>query len=363
MVLSPACRLDDGPIDVVGDVHGHCQALERLLDVLGYDGDGRHPAGRRLVFVGDLCDRGPDSPGVFELVMRAVGTNGAICILGNHEIPLIDPDEREQRKAGNAWFFGGETALAKDEADFGPFRRADPAARARIQAFCDALPLVLEHRLLRIVHACWDAPSFAFIESLGAAANREVIAACRARAVEHLARAGLTERYPAARRALEARRREQAWQPDRGVTVEEQLLIDDLVPGEHIEQREDPLRLLTSGPERPADVPHWLGKKWRFLARVPWWDDAALDRPTVFGHYWRHRRHLAFTPYDEHAALFRGSGAGDWLGPAGQAMCIDYRWPGEWSRPALAALRPDLGELVFWDGERLPCRPGSPHSA
>lgn len=357
MAYSSVRRLEEVPIDVVGDVHGHLQALEQLLDVLGYDADGRHPAGRRLVFVGDLGDRGPDSPGVFDLVMRAVERAGAACLLGNHELPIVDPDEGEQRKAGNAWFFGGDADASRDEADFGPFRRAEPASRARIRAFCETLPLVLEHPRLRIVHACWDAPSLDFIERLGAGSNGEVIAACRARAAEHLARAGLTERYPAARKALEERRRSRDWQPDHGVTVEEQLLIDDLVPGEHLEQRENPLKLLTSGPERPAPVPRWLGKKWRFLARVPWWQEAALDRPTVFGHYWRHRVHRALETFDEHAVLFGETAAGDWFGPGRLAMCIDYRWPGEWSRPALAALRPDLGELVFWDGERLPSRP------
>ncbi|MCU0975456.1 MAG: metallophosphoesterase [Steroidobacteraceae bacterium] len=357
MPYSPVRRLEEVPVDVVGDVHGQRQALERLLDVLGYDTDGRHAAGRRLVFVGDLGDRGPDSPGVFEIVMRAVERGGATCLLGNHELPLVDPDEREQRKAGNAWFFGGDADASRDEADFGPFRRADPGSRELIRAFCETLPLVAEHPRLRVVHACWDARSLAFIERLGARSNGEVIAAGRARAAEHLARAGLTERYPAARKALEERRRTQDWQADHGVTVEEQMLIDDLVPGEHIEQRENPVKLLTSGPERPAPVPQWLGKKWRFLERVPWWEESVLDRPTVFGHYWRHRVHKPLEPFDEHAALFGGSSAGDWIGPGRLAICVDYRWPGEWSRPALAAVRPDLGELVFWDGERLPSRP------
>jgi hypothetical protein len=357
MPYSPVRRLEDVPIDVVGDVHGHCQALEQLLDLLGYDADGRHPAGRRLLFVGDLGDRGPDSPGVFDLVMRAVAQGGATCLFGNHELPLVDPDAGEQRKAGNAWFFGGDAAASRDEGDFGPFRFADPASRERIRAFCQTLPLVADHPRLRVVHACWDAPSLEFIEQLGAGSTGEVIAACRARAAEHLARAGLTERYPAARQALEERRRAQDWQPDHGVTVEEQLLIDDLVPGEHIEQRENPLKFLTSGPERPAPVPQWLGKKWRFLARVPWWEDAVLDRPTVFGHYWRHRATSRSSPSTSTPRSSATAAAGDWLGPGRLAMCVDYRWPGEWSRPALAALRPDLGELVFWDGERLPTRP------
>ena len=51
-----------GSIDVVGDVHGEIEALRTLLTRLRYGPDGSHSDGRRLVFVGDLTDRGPDSP-------------------------------------------------------------------------------------------------------------------------------------------------------------------------------------------------------------------------------------------------------------------------------------------------------------
>ena len=68
----PQARLLDGPVDVIGDVHGEIEALSALLGHLGYAPDGRHPAGRRAVFVGDLCDRGPDSPAVLDLVMEWV---------------------------------------------------------------------------------------------------------------------------------------------------------------------------------------------------------------------------------------------------------------------------------------------------
>lgn len=59
--------LPPGPLDIVGDIHGESEALDQLLGHLGYDALGRHPQGRRLVFVGDFCDRGPDSPGVLAL--------------------------------------------------------------------------------------------------------------------------------------------------------------------------------------------------------------------------------------------------------------------------------------------------------
>ncbi|WP_328836630.1 polynucleotide kinase-phosphatase [Streptomyces europaeiscabiei] len=73
-----------GPFDIVGDIHGCASELESLLGKLGYV-DGTHPQGRTAVFVGDLVDRGPDSPGVLRRVMSMVGSGDALCVPGNHE--------------------------------------------------------------------------------------------------------------------------------------------------------------------------------------------------------------------------------------------------------------------------------------
>ncbi|MGY4970866.1 polynucleotide kinase-phosphatase [Streptomyces nigrescens] len=86
-----------GPFDIIGDIHGCRSELETLLGRLGYalvrDALGRpvdavHPEGRTAVFVGDLVDRGPDSPGVLRLVMGMVGAGHALCVPGNHENKL-----------------------------------------------------------------------------------------------------------------------------------------------------------------------------------------------------------------------------------------------------------------------------------
>jgi protein phosphatase len=91
-------RHDHGPFDVIGDVHGCRIELEALLTRLGYqlawDDHGRpvdavHADGRRPVFVGDLVDRGPDSPGVLRLVMGMVKSGHARCVPGNHENKLV----------------------------------------------------------------------------------------------------------------------------------------------------------------------------------------------------------------------------------------------------------------------------------
>ncbi|MGW3913413.1 polynucleotide kinase-phosphatase [Streptomyces sp. NPDC005070] len=76
-----------GPFDIVGDIHGCASELETLLGKLGYV-DGAHPEGRTAVFVGDLVDRGPDSPGVLRRVMSMVGSGNALCVPGNHENKL-----------------------------------------------------------------------------------------------------------------------------------------------------------------------------------------------------------------------------------------------------------------------------------
>ena len=73
-----------GPFDIVGDIHGCAFELEVLLGKLGYV-DGVHPEGRQAVFVGDLVDRGPDSPGVLRRVMAMVKSGNALCVPGNHE--------------------------------------------------------------------------------------------------------------------------------------------------------------------------------------------------------------------------------------------------------------------------------------
>ncbi|MGW0941094.1 polynucleotide kinase-phosphatase [Streptomyces sp. NPDC002623] len=73
-----------GPFDIIGDIHGCAVELESLLGKLGYV-DGAHPEGRQAVFVGDLVDRGPDSPGVLRRVMSMVGSGNALCVPGNHE--------------------------------------------------------------------------------------------------------------------------------------------------------------------------------------------------------------------------------------------------------------------------------------
>ncbi len=80
-------RGETGPFDIIGDVHGCSAELRDLLARLGY-GEGGHPDGRKAVFLGDLVDRGPDTPGVLRLVMGMVEAGTALCVPGNHDMTL-----------------------------------------------------------------------------------------------------------------------------------------------------------------------------------------------------------------------------------------------------------------------------------
>lgn len=87
-------RDEQGPFDIVGDVHGCVDELVGLLTKLGYDvvpdrTTASHPEGRQVVFLGDLVDRGPDTPGVLRLVMGMVRDGTALCVPGNHESKLV----------------------------------------------------------------------------------------------------------------------------------------------------------------------------------------------------------------------------------------------------------------------------------
>src|SRR5947199_718203 len=84
---------EHGPFDIIGDVHGCFDELRALLERLGYEitetpGAGyavKPPAGRKAVFVGDLVDRGPQTPPVLRLVMGMVAAGSALCVPGNHD--------------------------------------------------------------------------------------------------------------------------------------------------------------------------------------------------------------------------------------------------------------------------------------
>jgi serine/threonine protein phosphatase 1 len=144
---------------VVGDVHGRCAQLHSLLDMLP-----REESTDKLVFLGDLIDRGPNVPGCVEHVTKICreSPERVICLRGNHEQMLLDfLDE-----AGKIWMttatggdqtfrqYTGTPLVLRTEADFDAARDliAEKIPAGQIE-FLRQLPLYHEDDFALYVHA------------------------------------------------------------------------------------------------------------------------------------------------------------------------------------------------------------------
>jgi hypothetical protein len=303
--------LFDGPLDIVGDVHGEIEPLRQLLGQLGYNQEGGHPEHRRLVFVGDLGDRGPDSPAVGELVMSLVERDLAQCILGNHELNLLRGDHKD----GDAWFRDPNRKEQLEGGEFAHSRVAPEDFKGRYREFLASLPLALERSDLRIVHAAWmpreiETLRFAHGSAIEVYREYEILT----NKLIHME--GLKER---------ADREKVTWGhllEDRNSKVP---LLTALGECDERYQMGNPVRAITSGVERLASAPFWSSGKWRMCDRVKWWNEYEADIPVIIGHYWRRR-----WPVDgsAHAGskrdLFGNAGPTDWMGAKRNVFCVDY---------------------------------------
>ena len=338
--------LPEGPLDIVGDIHGEFDALCALLAHLGYDRDGQHPQGRTLVFVGDLCDRGPDSPAVFALAQRLIEAGRALAVLGNHEVNLLRQDPKE----GAGWFF--DERVDRDQSKYAPFARPSEAERERIVDFVATLPLALERSDLRIVHAAWLQHHIDAVRDLPIEALRQTYDDWEQLASDKKRSTDLGQR-------MQAELQDWPW----GLEDKQRQppFLHARAEHEANKQMLNPLKVLTAGVERTGKQPFFAGGKWRFSDRVAWWDEYDQAIPVVVGHYWRR-----LNPMDradvgkEDVDLFADISPLHWHGKRGNVFCIDFSVGGRWAaRKAggdlgrdfkLAALRWPENVLQFDDG-------------
>lgn len=147
-------RDDSGPFDIIGDVHGCAGELEALLELLGYKVTWNDayahgvqvvpPHGRRVIFLGDLIDRGPRIVDSLRLAMSMVASGAAICVPGNHEVKLL----RKLRGKTVSITHGLAETLAE-------FEKMPPRFHEEVAAFIDKLVghYVLDGGHLCVVHA------------------------------------------------------------------------------------------------------------------------------------------------------------------------------------------------------------------
>jgi serine/threonine protein phosphatase 1 len=96
----------------IGDIHGRLDLLETLLDRIAFDDERRGAAKTTLVFLGDLMDRGPDSRGVIDRLMRLSNSSQpCVFLMGNHEELLIRVWSGERQTAATFNRAGGRETL------------------------------------------------------------------------------------------------------------------------------------------------------------------------------------------------------------------------------------------------------------
>jgi serine/threonine protein phosphatase 1 len=83
---------------IVSDLHGHRERLETALSKLKFS-----PQQDRLISVGDLIDRGPDSPGCLDLLQEP----WFWAVRGNHEQMLIETEAAQTDALWSRWLMNG----------------------------------------------------------------------------------------------------------------------------------------------------------------------------------------------------------------------------------------------------------------
>lgn len=142
-------------MDLIGDIHGHAAKLEELLGNLGYsekNGCYSHPE-RKVLFIGDYIDRGPEIRRTLEIVKRMVESENAVALMGNHEYNALCFHYQESE--------GGHLRkhLIKNIIQHYETLQQFQNRQKEYEGYLDwfkTLPLFYETPAFRAVHACWD---------------------------------------------------------------------------------------------------------------------------------------------------------------------------------------------------------------
>lgn len=150
--------------DLIGDIHGHADELVQLLNALGYRevrGVYEHSE-RKVIYLGDFIDRGPQIRQVLDIVRSMVDSGNALAVMGNHEFnALAFHTEHLHRK--EAYLRRRDNKNIRQHSQT-ILQLTDKHLAGSIEWF-GTLPMWLDLPGLRVVHACWDDKAIATIRS------------------------------------------------------------------------------------------------------------------------------------------------------------------------------------------------------
>lgn len=296
--------IEHQPYDLIGDIHGQHAKLLALLNHLGYLPYGesfRHPERRKVIFLGDYIDRGPQIREVLHLVRCMVESGDALAIMGNHEYNAVlfaEPD--------------GKGGFLKEHSPRNV--RTHQASLAQFADLMDEwafwlewmkhLPMFLDLGALRAVHACWDVKRIPRLIGQSLADPAFLRASCRPMSPEHRAVENILK-------GPEMRMPEGCMFQDKEGIQRDSIRVRwwDLP----VEARVSHLAL----PE-PFDVPgDALPHE---IRRIPCYGPD--DPPVFFGHYW-------LPPDHPRKPLASNLACIDFSAARGAHPLVGYRWQGE----------------------------------
>jgi hypothetical protein len=286
--------------DLIGDIHGHADALVRLLKRLGYarqNGIYSHPE-RQAIFLGDFIDRGPKIRETLELVRPMIDSGAALAVMGNHELNALAFHTTHPEKPGEHLRPHNESNSHQHAETM---RQVPADELVSYLAWFRTLPMWLDLQGLRVVHACWDETRMARIN--GPVTDEFLHAAC-------LPQGSLFEPVEAILKGKEAK----------------------LPAGATFRDKDGHERTATR--VKWYEAPHGHTYRTYTMASEPIESDLPLPdeviqaavpypengTPVFVGHYWLSGRHPEL--------LRRNIACVDWSVAKGGFLCA-YRWDGE----------------------------------
>jgi hypothetical protein len=144
--------------DLIGDVHGCANALQRLLKKMGYEhrqGCYRH-ATRKVIFLGDIVDRGPHIREALHVVKDMVDLGQAEIVLGNHEYNAMCYCTRGRDETDHIFLREHNARNHRLIRETLEQFEAHPDEWKTFLNWFHEIPLFIEKSTFRVVHACWD---------------------------------------------------------------------------------------------------------------------------------------------------------------------------------------------------------------
>ncbi|WP_018403509.1 metallophosphoesterase [Marinobacter gelidimuriae] len=159
--------------DLIGDIHGYATELKALLAKMDYqeiDGVWQHPE-RRVIFLGDFVDRGPEQVETVNIAHNMVKNKKALAVMGNHEFNAVAWATPDPKYPGEFLRSHDDKNQDQHQAFLDQVGEGSDLHKSMIRWF-KTLPVYLDLPELRVVHACWHPKYLKTVGSLTDCKNR-----------------------------------------------------------------------------------------------------------------------------------------------------------------------------------------------